>query len=185
MTGLSGCPRIDGMKLPQGIARRLLLGAALLGLALPALPQATTPAYSVEIIVFRHGGDAGALDANAPRPLISGDDVVPVPATSRKLGGAATGLNRNGMRVIGQASWRQEPASWNSRRGVSTARLGIPGVTGKVIFERGRFLHLGVDLVVEDGGKRYRIDEVRQVKTDEIQYFDHPAVGVIAVVSGG
>lgn len=185
MTALPRCPRIGSMKLPQGIARRLLLGAALLGLALPALPQAQAPAYSVEIVVFRHGGDAGALDAGAPRPLITGDDVVPVSAPSRKLGGAAAGLNRNGLRVIGQASWRQEPTAWNSRRGVSTARLGISGVNGKVIFERGRYLHLGVDLVVEDGGRRYRIEEVRQVKTDEIQYFDHPAIGVIAVVSGG
>ena len=35
------------------------------------------------------------------------------------------------------------------------------------------------------GGRRYRISEVRRVKADEIQYFDHPSVGVIAVVSGG
>lgn len=183
MTAPARWPKMPPMKTLHGIARRIALAVALLGLALPALPQ--TPAYSVEIVVFRNGGNAGALDAAAPHPTFTRDDVVPVPAASGKLGGAVAALNRNGLRVIGHAAWRQEPTAWSSRRGVSAARLGIPGVTGKVIFERQRLLHLGVDLVVEDGGRRYRIDEMRQIRTDEIQYFDHPAVGVIAVVTGG
>ena len=184
MTALARWPKMPAMKTPPGMLRRLALAVALLGIALPVLPQAS-PAYAVEIVVFRNGGDTGALEAGVPRPLVTGDDVIPVAAPSTKLGGAAAGLNRSGLRVIGQASWRQEPTAWNSRRGVSTARLGMSGVTGKVIFERGRFLHQGIDLVFEDVGRRYRIEEVRQVKTDEIQYFDHPAVGVIAVVTGG
>lgn len=169
------------MKSPNGIARRFALAATLLCLALPALPQ--TPGYTVEIIVFRNASDAGAMEAGSPRPLITGDDVVPLATTSRKLGGSATRLNRNGLRVIGQAAWQQDPTAWNSRRGVSTAQLGIDGVTGKVIFERGQYLHLGIDLVIEDGGRRYRLNEVRRVKTDEINYFDHPAVGVLAILT--
>ena len=90
-----------------------------------------------------------------------------------------------GLRVIGQAAWRQGAAGFNSRRGVSAAQLGLPGITGKVMVERGQYLHLGIDLVVEDGGKRYRLNEVRRVKTDEVHYFDHPAIGVLAVLSGG
>ncbi len=171
------------MKTPPGIARRIALAAALLCLALPALPQ--SPGYTIEILVFRNGSDAGAIDAGAARPVITGDDMTPVAAQSRKLGGAAARLNRNGLRVIGQASWRQDPSGWNSRRGVSTARLGLTGVTGKVFFERGQYLHLGVDMVIEDGGRRYRLNEVRRVRTDEIHYFDHPAVGVLAVVTSG
>lgn len=167
----------------SGIARRLLLAAALTCTALPALPQSA--GYTVEIIVFRNGSDAGALSGAAARPAITGDDVVPTAAPSRKLGGAAARLNRNGLRVIGQAAWRQDPVAWNSRRGVSAERLGLDGVTGKVIFERGQYLHLGVDLVVEDGGKRYRINELRRVRPDEVHYFDHPAVGVVAIVTSG
>lgn len=171
------------MKSHHGMARRLLLSLALLCTALPALPQ--TPDYTVEIVVFRNGGDAGALDAAAPRPLISGDDVVATPVASRRLGGSVASLNRSGLRVIGQAAWRQGAAGFNSRRGVSAAQLGLPGITGKVMVERGQYLHLGIDLVVEDGGKRYRLNEVRRVKTDEVHYFDHPAIGVLAVLSGG
>lgn len=181
MTAAAHLPRIQAMKPPPGIARRLALAAALLCVALPALPQ--SPGYSVEIIVFRNGSDAGAMESASARPMITGDDVVPVSAPSAKLGGSVARLNRNGLRVIGQASWRQDPTAWNSRRGVSTSRLGIDGVSGKVIFERGQYLHLGIDLVIEDGGKRYRLNEVRRVKTDEIQYFDHPAVGVLAIVT--
>jgi hypothetical protein len=184
MTGAAPSPRITGMKSPSGIARRLALAAILAAVALPALPQ-SSPGYSIEIVVFRNGGDAGAMAAGEPRPVITGDDVAPVPAQSRKLGGAAGRLTRNGLQVIGQASWKQDPTAWNSRRGVSTQRLGLPGVTGKVFFERGQYLHLGVDIVVEDGGKRYRLNEVRRVKADEIHYFDHPAVGVLAVVTSG
>ena len=143
MTAPARWPRMPAMKTLHGIARRIALAVALLGLALPALPQ--TPAYSVEIVVFRNDGNTGALDPGAPRPVFTRDDVVPVPAASGKLGGAVAALNRNGLRVIGQASWRQEPTAWSSRRGVSAARLGIPGVTGKVIFERQRLLHLGVE----------------------------------------
>lgn len=175
--------RMAVMKSPPGIARRLALSLALLFAALPALPQ--TPGYSVEIVVFRNGSDAGAMEAGMARPAFTGDDVVPTAAPSRKLGGAVARLNRSGLRVIGQASWKQDPTAWNSRRGVSAARLGLSGVSGKVIFERGQYLHLGVDLVIEDGGKRYRLNEVRRVKADEIHYFDHPAVGVIAILTSG
>jgi hypothetical protein len=165
------------------IARRLALATALLCLALPALPQ--SPGYTVEIVVFSNGGETGAMESGAARPVITGDDVTPVSAPSRKLGGAVARLNRSGLRVIGQASWRQDPTAWNSRRGVSTSRLGLQAVTGKVFFERGQYLHLGIDVVIEDAGKRYRLNEVRRVRIDEINYFDHPAVGVLAVISSG
>jgi hypothetical protein len=178
---------MQGMKSTSGILRRLVLATVLLGLALPALPQAA--GYTVEIIVFRNGTDEGALADSSARPGFAGDDVVAT-ATSRKLGGSVTRLNNGGLRVLGHAAWRQAPtpfpqttAALSLRRGVSATQLGVPGITGKVIFERGTYLHLGVDLLVEDRGKRYRITEVRQVKADEIHYFDHPAIGVLAVVS--
>jgi hypothetical protein len=175
---------MPGMKRPLNIARRLALAAMLAcGIAQPARPQ--TAGYTIEIIVFTNGTGAGAIRAGEPRPVITGDDVVPQPAPAQKLRGAAARLARNGFRVIGQASWQQDPTAWNSRRGVSTARLGISGVTGKVFFERGQYLHLGIDIVVEDGARSYHLNEVRRVKTDEVHYFDHPAVGVLAVVTSG
>jgi hypothetical protein len=184
MTPAHGLPRMPVMKPHSGFARRLVLAAALTCLALPAQPQAAAAAYTVEIVVFRNGGDSAALADSDSKVSLLGADVAATAVTSRKLGGSIARLNGAGMRVLGHAAWRQAPAAHRSRRGVSTAGLGLPGITGKVILEREKLLHLGLDLVVEDGGKRYRIDEVRSVKADEVQYFDHPAIGVLAIVSG-
>jgi hypothetical protein len=178
------------MNSTSGILRRLALATVLLALALPALPQAAA-GYTVEIIVFRNSSDEGALADSAARPMVMmGDDVTATPVSSRKLGGSVSRLNNGGLRVLGHAAWQQAPTAFPQsttaltlRRGVSSTRLGAPGVTGKVIFERGQYLHLGVDLLVEDRGKRYRISEVRQAKADEIHYFDHPAIGVLAIFS--
>jgi len=165
-------------------ARRLLLAAVLLGATLPAIPQAATT-FTVEVLVFRNGADTGALP-DSVRPPVDGDELTASAVSARRLGGSVARLNGNGMRVLGHGAWRQEPAAWRSRRGVSAARLGAAGISGKVILERGsQSLHLGLDIVVEDGGKRYRVDEVRPVKAGEIQYFDHPAIGVLAIATEG
>lgn len=170
------------MESSSGHSRRGVLAAVLSCLAGPALAQ--TPAgYTVEIIVFRNGSESGALAATTARATFTGDDVAPTGTGTRKLGGAVTRLNGGGKRVLGHAAWKQAPTSFNSRRGVSTARVGLEGITGKVIFERGTYLHLGIDLEVEDAGRRYRLNEVRRVKTDELHYFDHPAIGVMAILS--
>jgi hypothetical protein len=166
-----------------------LAGTALLLLAsATAIPQQAGARYTVEIVVFRNGGQAAATTAETQSALSSTDDVEPTTVATRKLGGAASRLRAaGGMRVLAHTAWSQGATGWNSRRGVTASRLGIAGsgIGGKVILERGQYLHLGVDLTVEDGGHRYRINEVRRVKPDEIQYFDHPALGVIAVVTAG
>lgn len=165
-----------------GIARRLLLAAALACLAVPALPQSSGN-YVVEILVFRNGEAPAALGEIARSGRVTGDDIAPTLVTSRRLGGNVARLNNRNLRVLGHAAWKQVPSGWKSRRGVSAVQLGLSGMDGKVILERGEFMHLGFDLVIEDGGRRYHLNEVRQVKLDEIQYFDHPAIGVIAIVS--
>jgi hypothetical protein len=51
-----------------------------------------------------------------------------------------------------------------------------------VYLERSTYLHLGLTLTLA-GPETYTIDEMRSVKYNERQYFDHPAFGVIALVS--
>jgi hypothetical protein len=178
-----------GMKPTPGMARRLLLASLLTLCTGSALPQ-SPGLYTVEIVVFRNAGDAAALPAPgapgvAPAPAPSGD-IEATPVSASKLVGATAKLrNRSsGFRVLAHAAWTQAPAGWNSRRGVSTSQLGFAeGITGKVILERGQYLHFGVDLTIEDGGKRYRMEEVRQVKPNQIHYLDHPSVGVLAIVT--
>jgi hypothetical protein len=173
-------------KLPSiarlGVVALLLLASSV------AIPQ-QSGRYTVEILVFRTASQTAALDGSAARaPMAGSDDIEPTSAAVRRLVGAAGRLRgASGFKVLAHTAWTQGAASFNSRRGVSTAKVGLSaaGITGKVVFERGRLLHLGIDLTIDEGGRRYHISEVRPVKADEVQYFDHPAVGVIAVVSAG
>lgn len=164
-----------------------LLAALLLGIAaLPAVPQ-SPDRYIVEVVVFRAIAPAAASGNAAPLPAAS-DEVVPETSTSRKLSVAANRLRNSGnYRILAHTAWVQSPSPFESRRGVSAGRLGMAGagITGKFMFERGgRYLHLGLDLAVEDGGNRYRLSEYRkQVKIDEAQYFDNAGFGVLAILS--
>lgn len=168
--------------------RSPLLALALLLAAVPALPQAASR-YTVEIVVFRNGGDGGALPDAGPLLPAGGDDVSATLVAASRLNGAAAKLRGAGdFRVLAHAAWSQVPTAFNSGRGVSAARLGLDGagMSGKVLVYRGQYLSLGLDLTIEEGGRRYRINELRRnVKPDQIHYFDHPAVGVIAIVSAG
>jgi hypothetical protein len=173
------------MKLPGCVG--LLL--ALLVASWPAATAQSSGRYTVEIIVFRTGGGAPAGETNTRAATKS--STTPIEATAsatRRLTGAAARLRAaNGYRVLAHTAWSQAPAAWNSHRGVSAAQIGLTGagISGDVIVERGQYLHLGFDLMVEDGGQIYHIAEIRRVKADEAQYFDHPAVGIIALVTAG
>ncbi len=178
------------MKSKPRIARRLLWGALLALGATAALPQ-TASLYTVEILVFRNGSNIGALPQTAPAqdagqlPPAPDDRVDFTPAATDKLDSAAQKLASNaGLTVLAHVAWTQSPTAWNSRLGVSAARLGLgSGITGKVFLEQGQYLHLGLDLTVDIDGSRYALNEVRRVKLNEIHYFDRPAVGVLAIVT--
>jgi hypothetical protein len=175
-------------------ARRAALAMLLLASG-AVLPQQAGNRYTVEIVVFRTASQAGAMPGNVPLQPAAEDGVEVSAATARKLSSAASRLRGTaGYRILAHTAWTQSPASCSgsacrtSLRGVSAAQLGLSGagITGKVGLQRGDALHVGVDLTIDDGGRRYHIQEVRQLKRlDQPQYFDHPAVGVLAVVSSG
>lgn len=174
------------------IARRTLLATMLLGSAL-AVSQQPPARYTVEIVVFRTASLVGALPAD-PLPAVTDDDVEIASAVSRRLGSAANKLKATaGFRILAHTSWSQAPVSCSRSEcrsfsnGVSAARVNLAraGVAGRIILKRGQVLNLGIDLTVDDGGRRYHISEVRQVKPGEAQYFDHPSVGVLAVINAG
>ena len=213
MTAWRGLPRMPSMRLQPHAVRRLLWGAALALCAGSALPQTPT-LYTVEIVVFRNGSDIGALpvtepqaapdqpvaapaasaspqppDATATTPATAPAALATVDATpvaNTKLNSAAAKLtSKAGLKVLAHVAWTQMPTAWNSRIGVSAEQLGLGnGISGKIFLERGQFLHLGLDLTVDTDGHRFRIDEVRKLKPNEIHYFDRPALGVLAIVTG-
>lgn len=175
---------MPGMKAHPGIAR-LLLATLLSFCTTSALPQA--PAfYTVEVVVFRNAGDIGALTGTQAPPPATDDDVEATPVTAGRLSSAASKLRaRSGeFRVLAHAAWTQAPTVFSTTRGVSATSVGLGnGISGKLFLKRGDYLHFGADLVIEDGGKRFRINETRQIKPNQIHYFDQPAVGLLAIVT--
>jgi hypothetical protein len=168
------------------------------------------PIYNIEIIVFRAAGVPGGAEdwsAEAGARSIAGDEsaagamqvghfVALLPASLWQLTELENRLRASGTYVpVAHAAWSQTASSWGTRAGFSVQRLGIdvPGLTGNVFLERGQFLHLGMTLTYAmpsppEGlgagpGTPFTINESRRVRFYERNYFDHPAFGVIALVT--
>jgi hypothetical protein len=171
------------------IARRLALTMLLLA-STAAVPQGAGTRYTVEILVFRNSGQTSPLPADTPLQTDTDDGVDATVAGVRRLSSAASRLKAGGIKVLAHTAWTQSPASCgglacrNAVRGVPVVQVGMArtGVTGKAGVQRGSAgMYLGVDLTFDDAGRRYHILESRLVKVDQPQYFDHPAIGVLAV----
>jgi hypothetical protein len=96
---------------------------------------------------------------------------------------------------VAHVGWMQTASAWGTRAGFPISRLGVrvPGLSGTVFLERGQFLHLGLALDYEMAeppaglgagpGTAFSIHESRRVRFYERNYYDHPAFGVIALVT--
>jgi hypothetical protein len=194
---------------------RTAVACALLTLAaVPASAQSAKPAaastapaspapaggsgtYAVEVIVFRApGGGGGAAPSAAPSrgaADTAGTQVAryigPLPGGRLQLGGAREKLARGGYRILVHTGWVQTAASWGApRSGLPLERLGInvPGLSGSFQLERGSLLHFGMTLRhASEGGPPSQINEIRRIRFNERNYYDHPSIGVIAVVTPG
>lgn len=190
--------------LSRTVPRRLLPGLlAVWAALLPgiAVPQAAPPVYRVEIIVFRATGGPGAAEDWATSATMSargpandgerggaaqvGRFVGRIPAAELQLGDLRAKLAASGAwQPLAHVGWIQTASSWGSRAGFTTSQLGlnVPGLSGVVYLERGTYLHLGFGLRYA-GASSYALNESRRVKFYERNYFDHPAFGVIALVT--
>lgn len=180
----------------RSLRRAALLALALLGAAAsPAqTPSPGSGTYSVEVIVFR---SAGGNDGGTAAPMRGGGDaagdtqvaryVGPLPGSRLQLGGAREKLAAGGYRILAHTGWVQTAGSWGSRSGLTLERVGIrvPGLAGSFILERGSLLHLGMNLRHTGDGGTAQINEIRRVRLGERNYYDHPSLGVIAVVTQG
>jgi hypothetical protein len=176
----------------------------------PAPASAAGPVYNVEIIVFRAAGALGGAEnwsAEAGARYIAGDEsasgstqvgrfVAALPPAVWQLNELENRLRASGTYVpVAHAAWSQTASSWGTRAGFSMQRLGIsvPGLSGTVFLERGQFLHVGMSLTYTmpnpppglgaAPGTTFTLNESRRVKFYERNYFDHPAFGVIALVT--
>ncbi|HXW74327.1 MAG TPA: CsiV family protein [Steroidobacteraceae bacterium] len=178
----------------------------------PAAPAAAAPGpvYNIEIIVFRASGALGAAEdwsAEAGARSIAGDEsasgssqvghfVAALPPSVWQLDELESRLRASGTYVpVAHTAWSQTASAWGTRAGFPLQKLGIsvPGLSGNVFLERGQFLHLGMTLSYAMAAPPpglgaapdtpFTINESRRVHFYERNYFDHPAFGVIALVT--
>ena len=192
-------------------AAALLLSALAAGAQeSPPAAGAGNAVYNIEIIVFRAAGAPGGAEnwsAEAGTRNIAGDEsangaatvghfVGTLPASLWQLTELETRLRASGAYVpVAHAAWAQTASSWGTRAGFTMQKLGIdvPGLSGTVFLERGQFLHLGMTLTYAMSNPPaslgaapdtpFTINESRRVRFYERNYFDHPAFGVIALVT--
>jgi len=163
--------------------------------------------YTVELIVFRNlSGAGGPEDWTAkavprgpdslPQPVVTGRFVQSIAPSEFQLNDVAAKLsNTTNYQPIAHFAWQQTASTWGSRAGFTVAKLGgaVPGLSGIVYLESGDYLHLGMSLNYQTSnppaglaatpGTVFNLTESRRVKWRELNYFDHPAFGVIALVT--
>ena len=166
--------------------------------------------YNIEIIVFRATSALGGAEdwsAEAGARNVAGEEsasgaatvghfVAALPPSAWQLGELESRLRASGTYVpVAHTAWSQTASAWGTRAGFSLQKLGVsvPGLTGNVFLERGQFLHLGMSLTYAMAAPPpglgaapdtpFTLNESRRVRFYERNYFDHPAFGVIALVT--
>jgi hypothetical protein len=175
-----------------------------------AAPTGGGPVYNIEIVVFRATSALGGAEnwsAEAGARNIAGEEsaagaaqvghfVAPLSPTAWQLTELENRLRASGTYVpVAHAAWSQTASSWGTRAGFTLQKLGVdvPGLSGTVFLERGQFLHLGMTLTYVMSSPpaglgaapdtAFTINESRRVRFYDRNYFDHPAFGVIALVT--
>jgi hypothetical protein len=181
--------------------------------ATAAPAPAATPAanvYNIEIVVFRVNqalGGAENWSAQAAREDSSDADATDgsksvgrfvglLPQTAWQLTPIENKLRSSGLYVpVAHVAWSQTASDWGTRAGFTLQRLGldVPGLSGTVFLERGQFLHLGMALsyapanppagIGAGPGTSFTMSDSRRIRFYERNYYDHPAFGVIALVT--
>lgn len=186
---------------------RFLLGLTTLLCAF----QAHADTYRVDLIVFLnldavaeaaqppadHSPADAAIDPqNAAALAAAGIHVLP--ETDFALNAAWQGLaNSRQFRPLLRMAWTQQnpppdhgPALRLAAGGLQTrsdplslSSSSYQPLEGRVELSASRFLHLDVQADWNDGTRRYRLDEKRLMRRDELHHLDSPKLGVLARVT--
>jgi hypothetical protein len=172
----------------------------------PAQAAANPTVYTVEIIVFRNLSGAGGPEDWTAKPVARGPEkaespvigrfVQTLPVSQFQLNDIAARLqNTTNYQPIAHFAWQQTASSWGSRAGFTVAKLAgsVPGLSGIIYLESGDYLHLGMSLNYQtsnpptalgaDASTVFNLAESQRVLPFKPSYFDHPAFGVIALVT--
>lgn len=178
------------------IAMQVLGPLALVVLtALPIAGHGAT-VYTIEMIVFADlDGDAryaenwkvdpGRPDTSRALPVSSGGaGVQPIGPSAYRLSGAWQALKRSGsFRPLRHVAWRQPGVSEKRAPEILIGQEGATPIFGTVRISRSRFLHVNLDLIFENEDGRYRLTTRRRMKSNELNYIDHPMFGVLVIAT--
>ena len=168
----------------------------------PLQPLGVAEDWSVEGLKGRPATSASEDDAGglaigtAGRPLA----VSSLSPALFKLAAMESSLQRSrGYEVVGHIGWTQIAVPRGSGMAVDLSEVGLNGVSvrGTGALERGKYLYLRLNLayapadppsslagtVQSDRTVTFSLNQVRRVRPFERHYFDHPAFGVIAMIS--
>lgn len=176
----------------------------------------------MELVVFRYNGTvvspenwdtvmqpdvvdpdvaAPPADADAGANVSASADVVrPLSTAQYQLAGTESALRRNGSyEPIAHFGYRVTTAERDDGTPVRVQALlpAANGLAGTVTLQRGRFLHLGLDLTyttqsppakllapnATPGSLTFHLHQNRRMRPFERHYFDHPAFGVVAIIT--
>jgi Peptidoglycan-binding protein, CsiV len=96
---------------------------------------------------------------------------------------------------VAHVAWSQTATAWGTHVNLPVQRIGLDsqGISGSVALERGQFLHLALMLnyampnpppgLGAAAGTVFTVNQNHRVRVYERNYFDHPAFGVIALVT--
>ena len=194
-------------RLVLGVFVLATLGALAPGPGARAQNAANPTVYTIELIVFRNMSGSGGVEdwgakavARGPdspeQPVVTGRFVQSIPASQFQLNDVAAKLqNTTNYQPIAHFAWQQTASTWGSRAGFTVAKLAgsVPGLSGIIYLERGSYLHLGMSLNYQTSnppaglgapaGTVFNLTESHRVRFRTLSYFDHPAYGVIALVT--
>lgn|SRR5579883_174869 len=174
-------------------------------------PASAGPAYVVEVLLFRAQSTLGqpenwAAETTTGATVAGGEAssgsgaagklLTVLPSPDYRLTYLASKLRSSGTYLpVAHAAWVQTASAWGTHAGFPLESLGInvSGLTGVIYLERGQFLHLGMALnyTMQDPppglnappGTTFVMNETRRVRFYQRNYYDHPAFGVIALVT--
>jgi hypothetical protein len=129
---------------------------------------------------------AGAADAADMAPLLPPG--VAGPVAPRKLDAVARRLNTGGFTLLWHQAWVQPAIAGDGLELATLAALGqglaVPELSGAIRLMAGRFLHVGMAIELHSAaGLDAELTQRRRVRPGEEHYFDHPHIGVIALVT--
>jgi hypothetical protein len=180
------------------------------GATTAAAPANSGPTYNIEIVIFRAKTGLGQpetwADETTAAATVAGGEAASgsgvgklltvLPSSAYRLTAINSRLRTSGTYLpVAHAAWVQTASAWGTHAGFPLDSLGInvPGLTGDIFLERGQFLHLGMTLnyTMQDPpaglnaptGTTFVMNETRRVRFYQRNYYDHPAFGVIALIT--